>query len=154
MRPVIGSLGACRLRREPLEDPPSDVTVWDAFEMEVLKYPDWRENIVAGLEFFASRTFASQEWPDVTNAVHWIIDDTSWDKHPPRDDLGILIWNDEEATAVHAVVRLLLACLDEMTSDVPDFVYFAHPRAAAVRAASKSAVFLMRRNDSARSGKA
>ncbi len=36
----------------------------------------WRADVVEGFRWFASWPHPPGDWPDFTNAAHWIVDDT------------------------------------------------------------------------------
>lgn len=60
-----------------------------------LEWPDRREDVLAGLECLAaepprlSGSDADPRWPDVTNAIHWLVDDTWWDTTDPSESIGL-----------------------------------------------------------------
>jgi hypothetical protein len=114
-----------------------------------LKFPEMRQNFIGGLEIFTEEPpYPRGQFPDLTNAVHWFIDDTFWDVHPASDDIGMTLWNGAEAEAVSIVVSGVLAILEDVGGATSkDSKYFKHRRAPAVRAAARDALDLLLAND-------
>ena len=91
-----------------------------------------REDVIEGLKVLANPEPAEGRWPDLTAAIHWVVDDTFWDQHDPADDIGHTLRDALEA----AGVRELVARLGEGCSslgEAPDADYFAHPLWALVQ---------------------
>jgi hypothetical protein len=74
-------------------------------------------------------TRSVESWPGLTEAVHWLVDDTGWDFHPPHDgDVGTILASRDEVDAVTATLEPLLAILDELGPFAADSDYLNHPR--------------------------
>ena len=77
-----------------------------------VEWPDRRADVLAALDCLASAPpelsgdEADPRWADLTNAVHWLVDDTWWDQRDPRADIGLILANESEADATRAVVAL------------------------------------------------
>ncbi|WP_143591748.1 SCO4402 family protein [Thermoactinospora rubra] len=66
-------------------------------------------------------------WPDLTNAVHWLIDDPFLDHRPARFWIPDVFWDEREADAVQAAADALLLVLDDLGPHEPDSAYLDHP---------------------------
>jgi hypothetical protein len=110
-----------------------------------------RQNFIGGLEILTEEPpYPSGQLPHLTNAIHWFIDDTFWDVHPARDDIGWTLWNEAEAEAVSIVVLGILAILKDVGGpNSKDSRYFKHRQAPVVREAAKAALELLLANDRA-----
>ncbi len=86
-------------------------------------------------------------WPDLTNAVHWVVDDTGWDHHDPADSVGLILRDEIEATALRAVVELVVRVSDRQGAAATDALWFADPDWPAVRRLALTASELMQAND-------
>ncbi|WP_425565126.1 SCO4402 family protein [Nonomuraea bangladeshensis] len=65
-------------------------------------------------------------WPDLTAAVHWLIDDTFIDQHGARALIPHLFLDQREADLVQMVVDALLRVLDDLGPTAPDNAYLDH----------------------------
>jgi hypothetical protein len=83
-------------------------------------------------------------WPDLTNAIHWLVDDTWWDQHDPAESLGDLLRDDTEVEAINAVLVPLLEVLNRLGSSAPDYRYFSDEHWGDVRKQARIAVELLR----------
>ncbi|WP_215812516.1 hypothetical protein [Pimelobacter sp. 30-1] len=73
-----------------------------------VEWPDRREDVLNALDILAGPN-PSAEWPTLTEAVHWLVDDTFWDVRDPKEDIGALLVDEHEAAAVRSVVRAVVA---------------------------------------------
>ena len=73
-----------------------------------VEQPDRREDVLNALDILASPN-PSAEWPTLTEAVHWLVDDTFWDVRDPEEDIGALLVDEHEAEAIRSVVRAVVA---------------------------------------------
>ncbi len=97
--------------------------------MTTIAWPDRRADIINALSILATlRPHEPTSWPRLTEAVHWLIDDTFWDQRHPRDDIGTILASTSEANAINATLEPLTAILDELGSTAPDDDYLTHPR--------------------------
>lgn len=111
-----------------------------------------RQDVLAGLEALAAEpqvdeTGRDPRWPDPTNAVHWVVDDTWWDHSDPRESIGTVLVSEEEAEAVHRVVALIAEVSDRQGPQAPDAAWYLDPAWSQVRAAANRAVALFRSNE-------
>ncbi|MBP2475870.1 hypothetical protein JOF53_004742 [Crossiella equi] len=105
-----------------------------------VKSPRRRADVANALEALAGITPENiHGWADLTNTVHWLLDDTWWDRFDPRESVGDLLRDEREAGAVKAVVTPLLEILDAYSTATPDETYLTHPRWPEVREAAAKA---------------
>jgi hypothetical protein len=113
-------------------------------------YPDRRQDILNALDSLAAeppptlRGNADPRWPDLTNAVHWLIDDTWWDKFDPMQSIGTLLRNEAEARAVAAVVKAIDEVSARQGARAPDRDWFADEAWPIVRQLAAEAAGLLR----------
>ncbi|MGX1613277.1 SCO4402 family protein [Micromonospora chalcea] len=112
--------------------------------MAIVAWPDRRADITNALSVLATlRPHGIALWPGLTEAVHWLIDDTSWDVRDPHDDIGTVLADRGEAEAIIATLEPLLAVLAELGPTAPDDAYLAHSRWHEVARAATGAHRLM-----------
>jgi len=87
---------------------------------------------------------ADPRWPDLTNAIHWLIDDTWWDRDDPVNSVGILLRNDAEAKAVAAVVKAIDEVAEHRGATSTDREWFADEAWPVVRKRASEAAALFR----------
>lgn len=86
-------------------------TVCDHGPVDVA-WSDRREDVLSALRVLAAEPpvldneSRDTRRPDLTNAVHWLIDDTSWDLQDPVTSIGTILRNGHEADAVREVVAV------------------------------------------------
>lgn len=83
--------------------------------------------------------------PSLTNAVHWVVDDTFWDRRDPAGSIGTLLLNAEEAEAVAAVVREVVSVSERQGPEAADRAWLDDEAWPRVRAAAEHALDIMRR---------
>jgi hypothetical protein len=109
-----------------------------------------REDVVAALEVLADHDAhgrwldGGRTWPGLTDAVHWLVDDTGWDGHPTADDVGTVLRTADEAEAVQIVVDRLGALVDELEPTDDDARYVSHPAWAGLVEAAERALRALR----------
>lgn len=109
--------------------------------MSDVSVPALRRGVIEGLETITRLSLETlRRSPDLTEACHLLLDDTSWDSHSPSDDIGICLKNAEEAKAISAVLDPLLAILDELGPAEEDLAYLNHDRWVQVQTASADAI--------------
>ena len=114
--------------------------------MVEVRWPDRRADIIDALEALAAEDAADpSRWPDLANAVHWLVDDTDWDSRDPELDVGALLASETEARAVRAVLRPLLTILSALGPVAPDSDYVTHQTWAEVADAAATAAAVMQR---------
>lgn len=102
-----------------------------------VEWPDRRLDIIAALNVLAAPDPAApRRYPNLTDAIHWLIDDTWWDKHDPARDIGKLLIDTAEAQAIHNVLEPLKEILHDLGPVAPDKEYVQHDRWNQVAAAA------------------
>lgn len=115
-----------------------------------LEWPDRRADVLAGLECLAaepprlSGSDADPRWPDVTNAIHWLIDDTWWDTTDPRESIGRILYDEREAAAVRRVVEAVLAVAGRLQPEDVDRLWFGDASWPLVRTRAGEALYVLR----------
>lgn len=105
-----------------------------------LKSPGTRADIVVALDLLVTLTPETTErWPGLTEAVHWLVDDTFWDERDVAESIGWTLRDGQEVAAIRAVLVPLLAVLDELGPLAPDPDYLRHRRWPDVRIAAGNA---------------
>lgn len=95
--------------------------------MVEVRWPDRRADIIKALEALAAEDAADpSRWPDLTNAVHWLVDDTDWDSHDPALDVGTLLASETEARAVREVLGPLLTIPSALGPVAPGSDFVTH----------------------------
>ncbi|MEV4802860.1 hypothetical protein AB0K18_22865 [Nonomuraea sp. NPDC049421] len=98
-----------------------------------VRSPEQREDVLEALRALGDRGYQDQHWrfgegsPDLTAAVHWLIDDTFIDQHGARALISHLFVDQREADLVQTVVDALLRVLDDLGPTAPDNAYLDHP---------------------------
>ncbi|MET7951230.1 hypothetical protein [Micromonospora sp. NPDC005324] len=112
--------------------------------MTTIAWPDRRADIITALAVLATlRPHTPTSWPGLTEAVHWLIDDTFWDQRSPSSDIGTILSRANEADAITATLKPLSAILDELGPTAADDDYLTHPRWHEVTHAAADAHQLM-----------
>ncbi|MER5267588.1 hypothetical protein ABTZ99_36375 [Actinosynnema sp. NPDC002837] len=114
-----------------------------------VQYPGLRGDVIVALERFATLTpqTVEQQGGALTDAVHWLVDDTFWDLRDPSEDIGYRLRDGEEVAAIKAVLEPLLAVLGQLGPVRPDVEYLAHRRWSDVMANAGAAHRLLVAND-------
>ncbi|MEV0000693.1 hypothetical protein AB0H28_00195 [Micromonospora sp. NPDC050980] len=93
-----------------------------------IAWPGRRADIITALALLATlRPHALTSWPGLTEAVHWLLDDTFWDQCRPHGDIGTILASAEEADAITATLGPLSVILDELGPAAADDDYLTHP---------------------------
>lgn len=117
---------------------------YDQSPPATISWPGRRGDIVAALERLATISPSSlNEWPDLKNAIHCLVDDTFWDEHPPSQEIGLLLHNETEAKAIDRVLRPLLTILDALGPVGSHIDYLNHDAWPEVSVAARSAADLL-----------
>ncbi|MEU4366689.1 SCO4402 family protein [Micromonospora chersina] len=112
--------------------------------MTTIAWPERRADIITALSILASlRPHTPTSWPGLTEAVHWLVDDTFWDQRSPHNDVGTILGDANEADAITATLDPLSAILDELGPTAADDDYLTHPRWHEVTHAATGAHQLM-----------
>ena len=56
--------------------------------------------------------------------MHWLVDDTSWDRTNPRESIGTLLRDDNEAIAVEQVVKVIVTVSERQGATASDAQWF------------------------------
>lgn len=80
----------------------------------------------------------------LTDAVHWVVDDTWWDRRDPRADIGTVLASEAEADAARAVVVALLDVASRQGATGSDRAWLGDERWPDVRELAAAAALLMR----------
>lgn len=113
-----------------------------------VEWPGRRGDVLAALELLESEpplldsNGRDPRWPDLTNAVHWLVDDTVWDHFDPSESIGTILRAETEATAIRAVVSALLEVADRQRSGT-DSSWFEDARWHSVRELARVAIDAM-----------
>ncbi|MEV6443013.1 hypothetical protein [Amycolatopsis sp. NPDC051716] len=93
-------------------------------------WPERREDVVAALRVLAAEAPAlgvvgrDPRFPDLTNAVHWLVDDTSWDSEDPVASVGTILRDGAEAEVIRAVVAAVVLVSDRQGAAASDAAWF------------------------------
>ena len=101
---------------------------------------DRRQDVLAALGLLAADVPEldgarrdTRRWPDLTAAIHWLVDDTAWDAHDPAESIGTILHDDTEADAVRAVVTAIVAVSDRHGATAPDASWYGDQSWSEVR---------------------
>jgi hypothetical protein len=108
-----------------------------------VEWPDRREDVLNALDILASPN-PSAEWPTLTEAVHWLVDDTSWDVRDPKEDMGALLVDEHEAAAIRSVVSAVVAVSERKGPTASDQAWLDDSGWPMVRKLAARAVTAMR----------
>ncbi|WP_420540754.1 SCO4402 family protein [Nonomuraea roseoviolacea] len=98
-----------------------------------VQWPQRREDVLEALRALGDHEYqthqwrSGQGWPDLTAAVHWLVDDTFMDETGARAMIPYLFCDEEEADLVQIVVDALVHVLDDLGPTAPDSAYLDHP---------------------------
>ncbi|MEV5740226.1 hypothetical protein AB0L30_09230 [Microbispora rosea] len=87
--------------------------------------PEQREDVLNALQALGDRDYqerhwrSGHEWPNLTAAVHWLIDDTFIDQAGARALIPQLFRDEQEADRVQLVVDALLRVLNDLGPTSP-----------------------------------
>lgn len=116
-----------------------------------MQWPDRRADVLNGLDALAAEPNLDcegqdQRWPDLSNAVHWVVDDTFWDQADAAQSIGTLLVDVEEAEAVGAVVALVLDVSARVGSTATDADWCSDSAWPRLQRAARDAATLLRTN--------
>ena len=89
-----------------------------------------REDVISALGVLAAErptldgAGRDTRFPDLTNAVHWLVDDTAWDSEDPVTSVGTILRNSVEADAIRSVVAAVVAVSDRQGAAAADAAWF------------------------------
>lgn len=115
-----------------------------------VEWPDRRLDVIEALQVLASDVpilspdGRDTRWPDLTSAVHWLVDDTFWDQQNPSKSIGEILTSESEAHAVRLAVRSVVIVSETVGAESTDRDWFASAEWPRVQALARSALILMR----------
>jgi hypothetical protein len=84
-------------------------------------------------------------WPNLTEAVHWLIDDTGWDTRDPAEDVGRILQSGTEADAIRDVVAAVMGVHDRQGAEATDAAWYGDPAWTEVRRLASIAAEVLER---------
>jgi hypothetical protein len=122
-----------------------------------IEWPNRRAGVIEALDVLESdpATLLTRSpdgvlpYPSLTDAVHWLVDDTSWDHHDPSESVGTILSNLEEADAITSVVKAIVRISGRQGATASDAVWLADSEWQVVRESARVATELLRRGDEA-----
>lgn len=114
-----------------------------------VEWPDWRSDVIEALRALADEELhvvwrnREPSTPSLTDAVHWLIDDSWFDTKSATSMVGRLFADEREAAGVDAAVSTLLVILDEVGPVQPDRAYLDHPNWQDVVSTSRAALAIL-----------
>lgn len=113
-----------------------------------VEWPDRRQDVLNALDILSTTLGVREDgpapWPTTTDAVHWLVDDTSWDMRDPAEDIGALLVDEQEAAAIRGVVAAVVAVSERQGPTAPDQAWFDDPGWLVVRKLAGRAATAMR----------
>lgn len=79
-------------------------------------------------------------WPSLTEAIHWLVDDTWWDLRDPSDDVGVYLRSSAEADALRLLVRAIMDVHDRHGPLAPHAAWYGDPAWPQVQALARQAL--------------
>ncbi|UMP03554.1 SCO4402 family protein [Amycolatopsis sp. EV170708-02-1] len=93
-------------------------------------WPERREDVLAALRVLAAEppvldgAGRDTRWPDLTNAVHWLVDDTPWDLVDPVKSIGTILRDSREGDAIREVVAAVVTVSERQGPMSSDAAWF------------------------------
>ena len=115
-----------------------------------VEWPDRRQDVLAALDVLAAEPPTLDEhgndprWPDLTNAVHWLVDDTFWDMTSPAESIGTMLRDAREVVPIQRVVDAVVTVSERQGPTSGDAAWFADEAWNEVRSAASEAAAAMR----------
>lgn len=114
-------------------------------------WPDRRGDVLNALDVLASEppTLDARgqdpRWPDLSNAVHWLVDDTFWDHgEGARESIGTILRDENEADVVQLAVAAVMRVAKRQGPTSRDAAWFADEGWPEVRRAARAAAAVLR----------
>jgi hypothetical protein len=114
----------------------------------------WREDVKNALQRLSDRNLQDRYWHsgvrvpgDLTDAVHWLIDDTWWDHRPAHESIPLVLRDKAEADSVQRTVTALLRVLEDLGPVARTHDYLGHHEWHEVLTTARAAYLLLARND-------
>ncbi|KFU77260.1 hypothetical protein SAMN04489729_0575 [Amycolatopsis lurida] len=114
-------------------------------------WPERREDVLNALRVLSAAPPALDDaggdtrWPDLTNAVHWLADDTSWDLVDPVTSIGTILRDSQESDVIREVVAAVVAVSDRQGSLSSDAAWFGDSGWSEVRRLATKALTCLAR---------
>jgi hypothetical protein len=115
-----------------------------------VEWPFRREDVLFALDTLAAEPPDLQgdeldpRWPDLKNAVHWLVDDTWWDHNDPRESIGTMLRNEDEAIAVEKIVAMIVRVSERQGPTASNTKWFGDPDWPQVRTLAAQAATTLR----------
>lgn len=113
-----------------------------------VEWQDRRQDVLNALDILSTMPGVLQDgsarWPTMTDAVHWLVDDTFWDIRDPAEDIGALLVDEHEADAIRGVVGAVASVAERQGPTAPDQAWFDDPGWPALRKLARRAGVAMR----------
>lgn len=114
-----------------------------------LEWPWRRPDLLTSLELLRDEPPAlptdgiDPRWPDLTFAVHYLVDDTFWDQTDIADSIGLILRDQTEADMARELVDLLVRVSDRQGAASSDACWFGDPDWPSVREAASRLLVAM-----------
>ena len=82
-------------------------------------------------------------WPNLTEAIHWLIDDTGWERRDPSEDVPRVLHTEEEASALAVLVRSVMKVHDRHGPTAPDAAWYGDSEWTRVQQLAATALALL-----------
>ncbi|MEU8418388.1 hypothetical protein AB0C24_36800 [Amycolatopsis japonica] len=116
-----------------------------------VEWPGRREDVLSALRVLAAEppvldgAGRDTRWPDLTNAVHWLVDDTPWDMVDPATSIGTILRDGHEGDAIREVVAAVVAVSDRQGPQSSDAAWFGDSGWSEVRRLAAQALTCLKR---------
>jgi hypothetical protein len=115
-----------------------------------LEWPERRGDVLTALEVLAAEPPTldygghDPRRPNVTDAVHWLVDDTSWDVMSPAESIGTMLRDEREVVLIQHVVVAVVAVSERQGATSGDAAWFADEAWSEVRSTARDAAAALR----------
>ena len=112
--------------------------------------PGRREDVLNALVLLAGDPPALEvngrdsRWADLTNAVHWLVDDTGWDRIDLIESVGTILRNEHEASVLSRLVALIVGVSGRQGPTASDANWFGDEAWAEVQSTAREAAAVLR----------
>ncbi|MEU3770415.1 hypothetical protein AB0E55_35590 [Amycolatopsis keratiniphila] len=114
-------------------------------------WPGRREDVLNALRVLAAEppvldgVGRDDRLPDLTNAVHWLVDDTPWDLVDPATSIGTILRDSHESDVIREVVAAVVAVSDRQGAASSDAAWFGDSGWSDVRRLATTALTCLTR---------
>lgn len=115
----------------------------------VVAWPGRRADVMNALDVLAAfRPELTDDgkdprWPDVTVAVHWLVDDTGWEVQDPVASVGTILRDETEAHAIRDIVAAVVLASNRQGPTASDAHWFRDEGWSEVRRAAGNAAAVL-----------